>query len=140
MTSVNWKNLIDHPIHRIWSGYAYEQVCFLHIDRIKKGLGISGIESNICSWKSMKSENGAQIDLVIDRRDQTINLCEIKFSISEYVIDKTEDQVLRNKLSTFKEGTSTKKTLFLTMITSFGVKKNENYGLIQNELTLEDLF
>jgi len=80
--------MIDSPKNRAWSGYAFEQVCLYHLPQIKKALGISGIETRSYSWKSVTPENGAQIDLVIDRRDGVINICEMKFSIGEFIIDK----------------------------------------------------
>jgi AAA+ ATPase superfamily predicted ATPase len=136
-----WINAIDNPLHRSWSGYAFEQVCLMHLPEIKTKLGISGILTSEASWRSASSDNGAQIDLLIDRRDQVVNLCEMKFSINEFTVDKKYATELRNKIGTFKTETKTKKAVFLTMITTFGIKQNEySLGLIQNELTIEDLF
>jgi uncharacterized protein len=84
---------------------------------------------------------GAQIDLVIDRRDRVINLCEIKFSINPFTITKEYDKSLKNKLSIFKETTKTRKAVFLTMITTYGLVKNEYSGsIVQNEINMDDLF
>ena len=136
-----WINAIDNPMRRSWSGYAFEQVCLMHLPEIKTKLGISGIMTSEASWRSSDSENGAQIDLLIDRRDQVINLCEMKFSINEFKIDKKYEMELRNKIGTFRSETKTKKAVFLTMITTFGIKQNDYYGdLVQNEITINDLF
>lgn len=138
-----WLNKIDNPAFRTWSGLAFEQVCFAHIPQIKRALNIGGVASETYSWRT-KGEGetkGSQIDLVIDRRDQVINLFEIKFSINEFVITKEYDAKLRQKIQSFKEATATRKSIFLTMLTTFGVKPNEySNSSIQNELTMDALF
>ncbi len=137
----NWTNNIDNPAQRAWSGYVFEQICLSHIKQIKRALGINGILSSASSWKSTQSKKGSQIDIVIDRRDQIVNLVEVKFSISSYTITKAYADNLRNKVSSFKEETKTRKTIFLTMITTFGLKKNMySSSLIQNIITMDDLF
>lgn len=135
-----WINQLDSPAQRAWSGYAFEQACLAHINQIKKALGISGVQTVTSSWISNNSKQGAQIDLVIDRRDQVINICEMKFSINDYTIDKKYAAELKNKLTAFREETKTKKALFLTLITSFGLTKNTYTSLVQNELTMDVLF
>jgi uncharacterized protein len=137
----NWINAIDSPKQRAWSGYAFEQVCLYHIAQIKQALGISGIETNTSSWRSVTAKNGAQIDLVIERRDHVINLCETKFSISPYIIDKKYTAELRNKIGCFKAETGTRKSIFLTLITTFGLQANNHTaGLVQNDITMDKLF
>ena len=136
-----WLNAIDNPQQRAWSGYAFEQVCLYHLQQIKQGLGISGIQTHTSSWRSSNSENGSQVDLVIDRRDQVVNLCEMKYSINPFVIDKKYGEELRNKIGTFKYETKTRKSIFLTLITTFGVQQNSySAGLVQNSLTMDVLF
>jgi len=115
-------------------------VCLAHIPQIKKALGISGVQTVTSSWISRNEQKGAQVDLVIDRRDQVINICEMKFSINKFTIDKKYADELKNKLSVFKAETKTKKALFLTMITSFGLAKNSYASFVQNELTMDILF
>jgi AAA+ ATPase superfamily predicted ATPase len=136
-----WMSIYDSPKHRAWSGYAFEQVCQAHSEEIKKELGISGIQTSEATWKSSTSVNGAQIDLLIDRRDQVINICEMKFSINEFTIDKKYAANLRNKIGAFKTETKTRKSVFLTFITTYGVRSNEHAdGLIQNNITMNALF
>jgi AAA+ ATPase superfamily predicted ATPase len=136
-----WMNSIDSPNHRAWSGFAFEQVCMAHINEIKVKLGISGIKTNSASWRSKDTETNVQIDLLIDRNDQVISLCEMKYSINEFTINKSYAENLRNKIGTFKSETKTRKAVFLTMITTYGIKQNEySMGLVQNELTMNDLF
>ena len=136
-----WLNTINSPVHRAWTGYAFEQVCLYHTDQLKHGLGITAVDTNISSWRSNTLEKGAQIDLVIDRRDQVINLCKMKFSINEFTIDKKYDLVLRNKIAAFKQETGTRKSVFQTLVTTFGLKQN-NYpaGIVQNDIKMNALF
>jgi len=134
-----WLSRIDSPVWRAWSGYAFENICFTHISNIKKALGISGVYTEISSWSD--AAKGAQIDLLIDRRDQVISLCEIKFSIDPYNITKTYRAELEKKLSAFRTVTKTRKSVFLTMITTFGVEENaHSIGFVQNSVTMNDLF
>jgi hypothetical protein len=135
-----WSNILGQAQHRAWSGYAFEQVCLSHIDQIKHKLGISGILTGVASWRSRESDPGAQVDLLIDRNDRMINLCEIKYAVGEFVIDKKYDENLRNKRASFIRETKTRKAVHLTMITTFGVKRNEYWGNIQSEVAMEDLF
>ncbi len=132
-----WIQNIDNPSVRSWSGYAFELVCLNHTKAIRKALGIAGVATQTAAWRG----KDAQIDLVIDRRDQVINLCEMKFSIEAYTITKAYDATLRHKLSAFREETQTNKALFLCMITTFGLKENEySHSSIENSLCLDDLF
>ena len=141
MDQNNWINAIDSPKHRTWSGYAFEQVCLYHLQQIKQGLGINGIQTITSSWRSTSSEQGTQVDLVIDRRDQVINLCEMKYSINPFVIDKKYASELQNKIGIFKAESKTRKSIFLILITTFGLQPNKHSaGLIQNSLTMDCLF
>jgi uncharacterized protein len=137
----SWINLIDNPAQRAWQGFTFEQLCMDHAAQIKKALGISGIQTNNVAWKGGTEEKSAQIDLLIDRRDQVINLCECKFSLDEFSIDKAYSERLRSKISIFKQTTQTRKAVFLTMITTYGVEKNQYANLlVQNEVLMDDLF
>ena len=141
MDKNNWINMIDAPKYRTWSGYAFEQICLYHLPQIKKSLGVSGVQTSVSSWRSTSDNNGAQIDLVIDRRDQVVNLCEIKYSINPYTITKKYSGELRNKIGLFKSETKTRKSAFLTMITTYGVQQNQYSGaLVQNEMVMDELF
>ena len=135
-----WITQLDSPKQRAWSGYAFEQACLSHIPQIKKALGISSVQASTSAWKSSGSKNGAQIDLVIDRRDQVINICEMKFSINDFTIDKKYDGELRNKLKAFKTESRTRKALYLTFITTFGLTRNTYSNQIINDLTMDILF
>lgn len=136
-----WINLMDNPGHRAWEGFTFEQVCLDHIPQIKKALGIQGVLSKEAAWKGGTDGQSAQIDFLIDRRDQVINLCEAKFSLGKFAIDKTYAEKLRNKINVFKTVSKTKKAVFLAMITTYGLEKNKYAAaLVQNEVVMDDLF
>lgn len=136
----SWLDFIDTPGYYAWCGLAFERVCLLHTGIIKKVLGISGVTSHEFAWKSEKTNPGVQIDLLIDRRDDVINICEEKYTGEEYVIDAEYETDLQHKKEVFRTETKTKKALHLTLITFSGLKKNKHSGIILNELTGEDLF
>ena len=134
-----WSSYADNAGHRAWSGYAFEQVCLAHIGQIKRALGISGILSDASSWISHSGDNNAQIDLVIDRNDRVINLCEIKFANGPYEITRAYDSALREKIEIFRSETKTRKALHLTMITTYGVKPGKYAGIVQSEVVMGDI-
>jgi len=137
----NWVDYKDNPAYRAWSGFAFEQLCINHVRPIKEKLGIAGIQSTQTAWTGASDGEKSQIDFIIDRRDDVINLCECKFSISEFTIDKEYNKTLARKIDVFKRATGSQKALFLTMITTHGVKKNEYYyDYVANEIVLDDLF
>ncbi len=126
-----------------WCGYAFENVCMKHIPQIKKALGISGINVSYSSWyrAGNKIENGAHIDLLLDRSDDTIHICDIKFSVNQFVIDKRYSQVLQQKINAFRESTPSSKGLLITFITTYGVSDNEyKVQLVDNEIKMDPLF
>ena len=138
-----WLKLSRESKWRSWSGIAFESICLKHTQQIKKALGIEGVYTETSGWRyhPQKGEKGAQIDLLIDRQDFCINICEMKFSVNEFIVDKNYAGELENKVSVFKSQTKTTKTLFLTLVTTFGIKKNEHATrLIQNEITMDALF
>lgn len=131
-----WLNLLHTPNYYSWAGNAFEMVCIQHIEAIKKSLGISGVQTEVYSWQ----DENAQIDLMIDRKDQIINLFEAKFSIAEFEINKSYAMQLRRKIASFMNATNTKKSVWLTFITTYGLKKNKYAGQVQQVFKLEDLF
>jgi AAA+ ATPase superfamily predicted ATPase len=135
-----WTNMIDNARRRAWSGYAFELVCLIHEEQIKQKLGIAGVLTHTASWRSLNTSPGAQIDLIIDRNDQVINLCEMKYVNGEFTIDRKYYQNMCNKRDAFSQETKSRKAIHLTLITTFGVKQNDYYGLIQSEVKMEDLF
>jgi len=129
--------------YKVWCGYAFENICWLHMDEIKKALGISGIYSEASSWKFMGNEyyGGTQIDLVIDRDDGLINLCEVKFFNSEYTITKAYAKKLRRRKAVFEALNKSKKAVNNILISTYGAIKNEwFFEQIEREVVLDDLF
>lgn len=127
-----------------WSGFAFENLCLKHVSQIKKSLGISGVYTEQSPWRYISKdpdEDGTQIDLLLDRKDNCINLVEIKFASDTFTIDKNYAAALRTKRRIFVEKTGTRKSVFFTLLTTFGAKKNEHYlGIIQNQVTMDALF
>jgi hypothetical protein len=137
-----WVKITDTPAWYTWAGLAFETVCLRHTDQIKQALKLTAIATEVTAWQGGNENGDAQIDLLIVRADGITHVCEIKFSKGQFGIDKQYAQELRQKLLVFSQLPSNKrKTLFLTMITTFGTLQNEySRELVQNELTMDDLF
>lgn len=142
-----WTNAKSLGETNAWSGYAFEQVCLHHIPQIRRALGISGVLSSFYAWscrpftdKDGNEWRGGQIDLIIDRDDHVMNLCEMKFSEEEVVISKEDAKLLRERTQLFRRIQKTNKNLRCTFITPYGVKQNMHSGIVDHQLTLEDLF
>ena len=141
--SVDFSQLSDLSEWKTWSGYTFENVCLAHIPQIKRTLALEGIASSVATFVARSEEDtpGAQIDLLIDRSDQTINLCEAKFSVKEFTVDKRTAENFARKKDVFRHHTKTRKQLFLTLITTFGVKDNQHRReQVDQVITLNDLF
>ncbi|MBP5217163.1 MAG: hypothetical protein J6038_04950 [Bacilli bacterium] len=138
-----WTNSYALPARNAWAGLSFETVCFSHLPQIKTALGISGILSEVFSWSSRGSEDGkpgAQIDLVLDRKDRVVNLVEIKFSTDAFAIDKDYDAALRRKITSFQAQETSRKSVQLTFLTTFGLEMNKYRNLVAKSLVLDDLF
>jgi len=143
--SGHWLTIQNKPAKNTWVGFNFETICLKHIPKIKNALGIAKVQTSESAWRYLPGKDsnvpGAQIDLLIDRKDATINLCEIKFSNQEFAINAKYAMELRNKINTFKTQTGTRKNVFLTLITTFGVAKNDlALELVDSSLTMIDLF
>ena len=135
-----WLSNVDTPMRNAWEGIAFERVCMWHQDAIKAALGISGVSSEISSWRSAQKTGGAQIDMLIDRADGVINICEMKCSRGEFSIGDAYAKRLRDRIQLFKDETGSRKSVHLTFMTTYGIKRNENAAIVQSEVTLDDLF
>ena len=136
----SWQTFIKSPDYYAWRGNAFETVCLEHIPQIKAALGISGMESSEYAWKSKKKKGGAQIDLLIDRRDDVINLCEMKCTDKAYEVSEDYRDSLVNKVTSFVEEVNPKKSIHVTLITSNGFKQNEYSDVVQNDVGPDSLF
>ena len=134
-----WTNYSEDGGHRAWCGYAFELVCRIHVRQMKDRLGILGVSTNTMSWRSKESP-GVQIDLLICRRDGVINLCEMKYQKHPYEIGKNEAAELERKRAAFLSETGAKSAIHTTMVTTYGVAKKGYSGIVQSEITMNDLF
>ena len=139
-----WENQYDSPNINAWRGLAFERVCLEHIPQIKNKLGIFGVLTDVCSWYCAEDPDlglsGSQIDLLIVRKDQVINLCEMKYSSKEYTITKAVDENIRNKAADLRIATHTNFAIQKTLITTYGLHRNSYSDNIQNVVLAEDLF
>jgi len=138
-----WSAQMGTPAHNTWTGLAFERICLWHVQQIKQALGIAGVSSLVYSWTyrpSKKEEKGAQIDLLIDRKDQVINLCEMKFSDDEFQMTAKEEERLRQRRNVFSTVTKTRKAVHITLVTTYGLKRTAYANIIQQVVTMEDLF
>lgn len=139
-----WLKKHRSPAYRAWCGLTFEAICLTHVHGILRALGIHGVETEVSAWHHVAhepGERGAQIDLVIDRADQTINLCEMKFAEAEYTIDEAYAAELREKRATFERVTRTKKAILLTLVTTYGVRENAHaQSLGVSSVTMDALF
>jgi hypothetical protein len=141
---VFWSSSADKPALLSWQGLSFELVCLEHVEQIKRALQIGGVHSLNYAWRCERpqddAERGAQIDLVIDRDDGIVNLCEMKFSSKEYALTSEDDSSMRNKRAAFRRETKSRKAVHFTYVTTFGLLRNRYAGEVQSEVTLDDLF
>lgn len=145
-----WTNNQNSHAFTTWSGLAFEKLCLNHEEQIREALGISGVSAEVFSWFSKAKEvqtdgnkyvkrRGAQIDMLIDRADKVINMCEMKFWSQPYTMTKKDEDDIERKVETLKRETGTDKNVIVTMITTKGLQRNEHSECVQRELVLEDL-
>jgi hypothetical protein len=141
--TISWQSLSQTQKWVTWTGYAFENICFQHIDQIKSALSIAGVHTNQYSFLAKKTEEneGTQIDLLIDRQDNVISLCEVKFYNDAWLLTKAEADNLRRKQRVFRQVTGTKKQIFIVLITTFDLIQNQHsIGLVDNVLDMNALF
>ena len=136
-----WTHNQNNPAVNSWRGFSFENVCFNHIEQIKKALGISGVRTTHSVWSKRGDDiDGTQIDLLIERDDHVINACEIKFYSSEFSVDKAYDRVLRNRMQLLAAEISPKVSVYNTLITTYGLHRNEYSDDFVRVVTMDDLF
>ena len=141
--SVNWRQLDATATYKTWSDYAFENVCMKHINKIMTALNIASVytESSSFFYKAGSTTKGAPIDLLTDRNDVIINICDAKFYDKAFTVPKSYADELRNKMLVFQKKTNIKKTLFITIISIDGVVQNIHcVGFVQQQATIENLF
>lgn len=142
-----WMDMQNTPAANAWRGLAFERVCLAHAEQIKGALGISGMRTRCYAWRSPKSKEqgerelpGAQIDLLIERADNAVNICEMKYSAGEYEIDRDESRRMLNRRERFMADSGGKAAVYLTFVTTCGLVHNMYWNDVQSEVTLDDLF
>lgn len=143
MGAGNWQSKSGTQPWRSWRGFAFENICLKHIVQIKKALGISGVytEQSVWRYAPHPGEKGVQIDLLIDRQDHCINLCEMKFYNTEYTLSREDAAELERKRRVFAEKTGTRKSIFITLITTYGATRNAYFlQSVQSQVTMDALF
>jgi len=139
--TVVWTKMATQQSFKTWAGFTFENICLKHVRQIREGLKIAGVHSIHGSWIEKNADGGAQIDLLIDRDDNVINVCEMKFYNTEFTIDKKYASEIARKVNAFTTSTHTKKSIFVTFITTYGLVKNEySKQLVQSALTIDHLF
>lgn len=136
-----WQQNVTSSFVSIWRGFAFENVCFNHIEQIKRSLGISGVITDASAWSKKDDDaDGTQIDLLISRNDNVINMCEIKYYNGEFKVNKDYYLKLLNRQAILAENVSTRIAIHSTLITTFGLATNEYSGVFTNVIVLDDLF
>jgi len=135
-----WAHHINTPEVNTWMGLTYERICMAHIPQIKRALRIDGISTLNYSWRSKTSKPAVQIDIIIERADRIVNVCEVKYSQDRYELDKSEYDKINRRRNTFIKETGLRHTSWLTMITTEGLTKGMYSEMIQSQVTLDDLF
>ena len=134
-----WEQHLNTPILNTWQGLAFEHVCMAHINQIRHALGLDRIAVEYYSWRSANAPR-AQVDMIIERADRLINLCEIKYTQSEYIITTTEDLKFRNRSAAFVRESKTRRGILPTWITPYGLAHNEYSSAVQYQVLMDDLF
>ena len=135
-----WSNHIGTSEVNTWLGLSFERVCLTHVQQIKQALHIDRISTQFYSWRSQKSTPKVQIDMVLDRADGIINLFEIKYSEADFRLDNDEAKKLQNRIAAFRNETKTKKALWLTLLTTYGLNEGRYSSTFVSILTMDDLF
>ena len=139
---VIWANIVDSGAVSAWRGYSFENACWNHIGQIKAALGISGVATSESLWSKRGDEDGrgAQIDLIIDRRDNVVNMCEMKFCNGDFSVDKDYHRTLMNRRQLLQDLVSKRTAIHSTLITTYGMKYNAYSGDFVSVVTVDDLF
>ena len=136
----SWNEYINSPGYNAWRGNSFETVCLNHVDQLKASLGIGGIETKEFAWRSSKSDKNVQIDLIIDRKDGVINLCEMKYTNEQFALDQEEYEKIERRLTVFQTESKTDKAIHITLVSANGYKQNKYSHIFQSVITGEELF
>ena len=138
-----WEHSVLGAELNVWRGLAFERLCLLHLDQMKVALGISGVLTRVFSWRHIPDDEqpeGAQIDLLVERADRIIDVCEMKWASGIFSLSKEAAAKLRDRCEIFREITGVRKAVHVVLVSPFGLRPNVNSGIVQNVITLDDLF
>ena len=135
-----WAHHVNTPEVNSWMGLTYERICMAHIGQIKHALRIDAISTVNYSWRSKTSTPAAQIDIVIERADKIVNICEVKYSQEAYKLEKEEYDKMCKRKNAFIQETGLRHTPWLTMITTEGIAPGKYAEMIQSQVGLDGLF
>jgi len=138
-----WTTTLSSPSRTVWCGHAFERLCLQHLPQLCRALGIGAVHVEAYGWSFRGDDtfpDGVQIDLVLERADNVINICEMKYAANVFAIDKSYADILDRKVATFTGITRTRKAVHLTFVTSNGLLRNGYSNRVQSEVTLDDLF
>lgn len=139
VTDNYWQNNFASQSLAVWRGYAFENICFKHINEIKKALGISGVSSMTSALIKLNDETSSQIDMIILRKDNVINVCELKFYNKEFTVSKDYYKIILAREDSINSENKTA-VVHNTLITTFGIVKNEYSSIFNDVISLADLF
>lgn len=138
-----WSTTASSTMQNVWKGLSFEMLCLAHVEAIRKKLGIMGVHIGLCAWRHSPDDvypRGAQIDLLIDRSDNVINVCEMKYSSAPYVLTRRTMDDLNARMEIFRSVSRTRKAIHLTLVSPFDIVHNEYWRQLQSTVTLDDLF
>lgn len=139
-----FENSLQSNALNAWRGLAFEKVCLMHVPQMKKALGISGVSTNVCEWHCKANDetgiNGHQIDLLIVRKDQIINMCEMKYSLYPYTVTSENEFDWQKRISDFLKITKTPYSIHFTLVTPYGIKDNCHSSCVVKTIGIDDLF
>ena len=137
-----WRDNENQPALTAWRGLAFEDVCLHHVGQIKTAMGISGVGSTNSAWNQQGNDNqpGMQIDLIIERNDRVVNLCEMKFCNTEFEVKSDYEQTLCSRLNWMTEHVGRRQNVQLVLVTTYGLKYGMHSGVFQHVVTLDSLF
>ncbi len=135
-----WSTHIGTSEMKTWLGLSFERVCMGHVQQVKQALHIDRISTQFYSWRSRQNTPKAQIDMILDRADGIVNLFEIKYSESDFCLDNEETRKIHNRIDAFRRETMTKKALWPTLLTTYGLRNGVHSSTFVAVVILDDLF
>lgn len=137
-----WQSNENRPAINVWRGHAFEDACLRHVGQIKQALGVAGVASDNSAWtlQGMEVQKGMQIDLIIDRSDRVVNLCEMKFTNTPFEVKADYEQILRQRQNWISDHISRRQNVQMTLVSTYGLKQGIHSGVFQKVVTMDSLF